>query len=167
MEQNPFIAIIMNNFTLHPSIYIFIDVTKHIQSTTYIKIRGLDTPATLRRSQKEKVVYAAVCKIGIWGDNQKYLYQIHGPQVCRSHRFLTFYHFKLLKHRDFYYSKCIKLNGILVGRYRFAPKMHSFAPILLLRHLFVETMGIICANKIDIHLRHCYKFIVLLQRHLF
>jgi hypothetical protein len=23
-------------------------------------------------------------------------------------------------------------------------------------------MGIICANKIDIHLRHCYKFIVLL-----
>jgi hypothetical protein len=37
-----------------------------------------------------------------------------------------------------------------------------FAPILLLRHLFVQTMGIICANKIDIHLRHCYKFIVLL-----
>ena len=34
-----------------------------------------------------------------------------------------------------------------------------FAPILLLRHLFVQAMGIICANKIDIHLRHCYKFI--------
>ena len=53
------------------------------------------------------------------------------------------------------------------GRYRFAPKIHSFAsqlfePILLLRHLFVQTMGIICANKIDIHLRHCYTFIVLL-----
>jgi hypothetical protein len=37
-----------------------------------------------------------------------------------------------------------------------------FAPILLLRHLFVQTIGIICANKIDIHLRHCYTFIVLL-----
>jgi hypothetical protein len=34
--------------------------------------------------------------------------------------------------------------------------------ILLMRHLFVQAMGIICANKIDIHLRHCYKFIVLL-----
>jgi hypothetical protein len=28
--------------------------------------------------------------------------------------------------------------------------MHSFAPQLLLRHLFVQAMGIICANKIDI-----------------
>ena len=37
-----------------------------------------------------------------------------------------------------------------------------FAPILLLRHLFVQAMDIICANKIDIHLRHCYRFIVLL-----
>ena len=35
-----------------------------------------------------------------------------------------------------------------------------FASILLLRHLFVQTMGFICANKIAIHLRHCYKFIV-------
>ena len=37
---------------------IFIDVIKQIQSTTYIKIRDLDTPATLTRSEKEKVVYA-------------------------------------------------------------------------------------------------------------
>jgi hypothetical protein len=28
-----------------------------------------------------------------------------------------------------------------------------FAPILLLCHLFVQAMDIICANKIDIHLR--------------
>jgi hypothetical protein len=45
-------------YTAHPSIYIFIDVIKQIQSTTYIKIRDLDTPATLTRSEKEKVVYA-------------------------------------------------------------------------------------------------------------
>ena len=45
-------------YTAHPSIYIFIDVIKQIQSTTYIKIHGLDTPAILRRSEKKKVVYA-------------------------------------------------------------------------------------------------------------
>jgi len=37
---------------------IFIDVIKQIQSTTYIKIRDLDTPVTLTRSEKEKFVYA-------------------------------------------------------------------------------------------------------------
>ena len=40
-------------------------------------------------------------------------------------------------------QKCINLRHNL------------FAPILLLRHLFAQTMGIICANKIDIHLHHC------------
>ena len=45
-------------YTAHPSIYIFIDVIKQIQSTTYIKIRGLDTPATHKRSGLEKVMYA-------------------------------------------------------------------------------------------------------------
>ena len=37
-----------------------------------------------------------------------------------------------------------------IGGYRFAPKMHSFAPILLLCHLFVQPMGIICAIVINL-----------------
>ena len=36
-------------------IYVFIDVLKQIQTTTYIKIRGLDNPATVRRTEKEKL----------------------------------------------------------------------------------------------------------------
>jgi hypothetical protein len=49
-------------------------------------------------------------------------------------------------------QKCIHLRHNL-----FAPILH-----VLLHHLFVQTMGFICANKIAIHLRHCNKFIVLL-----
>jgi hypothetical protein len=33
-------------YSAHPCIYVFIDVLKQIQTTTYIKIRGLDNPAT-------------------------------------------------------------------------------------------------------------------------
>jgi hypothetical protein len=51
MVQNPFIAIITNSFTLHksahPSIFIFIDVLKKLQSTTYIKVRALNTELDL------------------------------------------------------------------------------------------------------------------------
>jgi hypothetical protein len=34
------------------------------------------------------------------------LCQKSGEITRSSHRFVTFYHFKLLKHRDFYYFKC-------------------------------------------------------------
>ena len=34
-------------YSAHPCIYVFIDVLKQIQTTTYIKIRGLDNPATV------------------------------------------------------------------------------------------------------------------------
>jgi hypothetical protein len=37
------------------TLYVFIDVLKQIQTTTYIKIRGLDNPATVRRTEKEKL----------------------------------------------------------------------------------------------------------------
>jgi hypothetical protein len=51
MVQNPFIAITTNSFTLHksahPSIFIFIDVLKNLQSTTYIKVRALNTELDL------------------------------------------------------------------------------------------------------------------------
>ena len=81
-------------YTAHPSIYISI----------YIKFRGLNTPATLRRSE-ERVVYA----------RQQYA-QLKSGEITRiSHRFVTFYHFKLLKHRDFYYSKCFNWNVIVLS----------------------------------------------------
>jgi hypothetical protein len=35
-------------YTAYPSNYIFIDAIKQIQSTTYIKIHGLDTPAMFK-----------------------------------------------------------------------------------------------------------------------
>jgi hypothetical protein len=41
-------------YTLH----VFIDVLKQIQTTTYIKIRGLDNPATVRRTEKEKLAFS-------------------------------------------------------------------------------------------------------------
>jgi hypothetical protein len=43
-------------YSAHPCIYVFIDVLKQIQTTTYIKIRGLDNPATVRRTEKEKLI---------------------------------------------------------------------------------------------------------------
>ena len=42
-------------YSAHPCIYVFIDVLKQIQTTTYIKIRGLDNPVTVRRTEKEKL----------------------------------------------------------------------------------------------------------------
>jgi hypothetical protein len=36
-------------------LYVFIDVLKQIQTTTYIKIRGLDNPATVMRTEKGKL----------------------------------------------------------------------------------------------------------------
>ena len=38
--------------------YVFIDVLKQIQTTTYIKIWGLDNPATVRRTEKEKRAFS-------------------------------------------------------------------------------------------------------------
>lgn len=45
-------------YSSHPSIYTFIDVLKQIQTTTYIKIRGIETPAIQRRNEKEKLEFA-------------------------------------------------------------------------------------------------------------
>ena len=45
-------------YSAHPCIYVFIDVLKQIQTTTYIKIRGLDNPATVRRTEKEKLAFS-------------------------------------------------------------------------------------------------------------
>jgi hypothetical protein len=42
-------------YSAHPCIYVFIDVLKQIQTTTYIKIRGLDNPTTVRRTEKDKL----------------------------------------------------------------------------------------------------------------
>jgi hypothetical protein len=39
-------------------IYLFIDLLKQIQTTTYIKIRGLDNSATVRRTEKEKLAFS-------------------------------------------------------------------------------------------------------------
>jgi hypothetical protein len=46
-------------YSAHPCIYVFIDVLKQIQTTTYIKIRGLDNPATFRRTEKEKLAFSS------------------------------------------------------------------------------------------------------------
>ncbi|VDI24628.1 Hypothetical predicted protein [Mytilus galloprovincialis] len=37
--------------------FIYVDVVKKIQATTYIKIRSMDTPAAVRRWEKEKTDY--------------------------------------------------------------------------------------------------------------
>jgi hypothetical protein len=37
------------------NIYIFIDVIKKIQATTYIKMRSLDMSAAVRKQEKEKM----------------------------------------------------------------------------------------------------------------
>jgi hypothetical protein len=45
-------------YSAHPCIYVFIDVLKQIQTTTYIKIRSFDNPATVRRTEKEKLAFS-------------------------------------------------------------------------------------------------------------
>jgi hypothetical protein len=45
-------------YARHPNIFIFIDVLKHIQMSTYIKIRSLDTQALQRRTEVEKIRYS-------------------------------------------------------------------------------------------------------------
>jgi hypothetical protein len=45
-------------YSAHPCIYVLIGVLKQIQTTTYIKIRGLDNPATVRRTEKEKLAFS-------------------------------------------------------------------------------------------------------------
>ena len=42
-------------YSHHPNIYIFIDVIKKIQATTYVKMRSLDMPAAVRKQEKEKM----------------------------------------------------------------------------------------------------------------
>ena len=44
-------------YSPHPSISVFLDNILKIQTTTYIKLRGLGTPAVLRRSEREKTTY--------------------------------------------------------------------------------------------------------------
>jgi hypothetical protein len=42
-------------YSHHPNIYIFIDVIKKIQATTYVKMRSLDMSAAVRKQEKEKM----------------------------------------------------------------------------------------------------------------
>ena len=44
-------------YSKHPNMFIYVDVVKKIQATTYIKIRSMDTPAAVRRWEKEKTDY--------------------------------------------------------------------------------------------------------------
>lgn len=43
-----------------PCIFVFLDNLLKIQTTTYIKVRGLEIPAVMRRSEKEKIDYLMV-----------------------------------------------------------------------------------------------------------
>ena len=58
MARSPFSHFNDQFYSAHPCIYVFIDVLKQIQTTTYIKIRGLDNPATVRRTEKEKLAFS-------------------------------------------------------------------------------------------------------------
>jgi hypothetical protein len=41
-------------YSHHPNIYIFIDVIKKIQATTYVKMRSLDMPAAVRAASQNE-----------------------------------------------------------------------------------------------------------------
>jgi hypothetical protein len=42
-------------YARHPNFFFFLDVIRNIQSTTYVKLRSLDTQALVRRSEADKV----------------------------------------------------------------------------------------------------------------
>ena len=44
-------------YSAHPCIYVFIDVLKQIQTTTFIKIRGLDNPASQAHREGKTCVF--------------------------------------------------------------------------------------------------------------
>ena len=44
-------------YAAHPSIFVFMDVLLKLQTVTYIKIRGLDAPANMRRAEKNKMEF--------------------------------------------------------------------------------------------------------------
>ena len=45
-------------YARHPNICIFLDVLKQIQTSTYIKIRSLDTIALQRRTEVDKINFS-------------------------------------------------------------------------------------------------------------
>jgi hypothetical protein len=45
-------------YARHPNISFFLDVIRNIQSTTYVKLRSLDTQALVRRSEADKVKFS-------------------------------------------------------------------------------------------------------------
>ena len=45
-------------YARHPNIFFFLDVIRNIQSTTYVKLRSLDTQALVRRSEADKVKFS-------------------------------------------------------------------------------------------------------------
>ena len=47
-------------YSAHPCIFVFLDNLLKIQTTTYIKVRCLEIPAVMRRSEKEKIDYLMV-----------------------------------------------------------------------------------------------------------
>ena len=42
-------------YSHHPNVFIFVDVIKKIQATTYVKMRTLGMPAAVRKPEKEKM----------------------------------------------------------------------------------------------------------------
>jgi hypothetical protein len=45
-------------YAAHPPLYLFVDVLLKQQSVNYIKIRGMDIPAGIRREMREKLEYS-------------------------------------------------------------------------------------------------------------
>jgi hypothetical protein len=56
MDQRIFTPTLMDSFIQHILLYkyVFLDVLLKQQTVTYIKIRGLDVVAAIRREEKEK-----------------------------------------------------------------------------------------------------------------
>jgi hypothetical protein len=66
-------------YARHPNIFIFLDVLKQIQTSTYIKIRSLDTPALQRRTEVDKINFSV-------DKYQTHLHFLSGIQVLRKNR---------------------------------------------------------------------------------
>ncbi|KAJ8304917.1 hypothetical protein KUTeg_018500 [Tegillarca granosa] len=45
-------------YTSHPNIFVFLDVLKQIQTTTYVKMRSLNNEALVRRAETERLRYS-------------------------------------------------------------------------------------------------------------
>ena len=57
MDQRLLTPTLMEFYSTHPPIYVFLDVLLKQQTVTYIKIRGLDVVAANRREGREKQTF--------------------------------------------------------------------------------------------------------------